>query len=272
MVTFTLNKTLSNSLHLKLKQNDWNLDKVLPIDFIPSPELWDVVPLDTLAEFRQLLSRDVYSEGDAQILYDYLLTRSAEFSDDFWQMLDLWLEDELKHYEALRRVYHTVCGVSYTEMNQVFAERTPVFEPIKLVLANEFTILVTICFDELGSIFSYRRDLRQFYGYFGQEIKSIGKHLVQDEGAHFNNAIQLLLSYHQDKLHLVAPFLRQVVELENSLGKYYQSFLLDHAQEQARFPKNFNDLVVEFILGRLGLANSPDGKELKQLWHHDSTR
>ncbi|MGL5077630.1 MAG: hypothetical protein ACRDBG_17635 [Waterburya sp.] len=251
---------------LKLRQNRWQLEQVLPKNSRISPQVWSQIPLEVSENFFHLLSRDVFSEADAQILYDYLLTRQNEMSGDFWAMLQLWLEDELKHYQALRRVYHCLFGVSYSSMDQVFKQRNPNFEAIKLVLADEFTILVTLMFDEIGSVYSYRRDLWEYYRHFGGKVAKIAHYLVQDEGKHFSNAAEILLSHHRDRLPEVREFLLKIVDLENRLGRYYQSFLLDHAQEQKRFPPNFNQLIVQVVLARLGLAKLPPPRELNQLW------
>ena len=75
-------------------------------------------------------------------------------SPSFLAMLKLWLEDELKHYEALRRTYHCLAGVDFAEMDYVFEKRSPNLEPIQILLQDEFTILVTLMFDEIGSVYS----------------------------------------------------------------------------------------------------------------------
>jgi hypothetical protein len=135
-----------------------------------------------------------------------------------------------------------------------------------MVLADEFTILITLMFDEIGSVYSYRRDLFEYYRHFGKNIAKIAHYLVQDEGTHFSNAAEILLRHHSHRLSEVNRFLQKVVDLENRLGTYYQSFLLDHAQEQQRFPHNFNQLIIQVILARLGLRKLPQQKELNQLW------
>jgi hypothetical protein len=121
-------------------------------------------------------------------------------------------------------------------------------------------------FNEIGSVYSYRRDLWEYYRHFGRKIAKIAHYLVQDEGTHFSNAAEILLSHHRDRLSEVNEFLLKIVDLENRLGRYYQSFLLDHAQEQQRFPTNFNQLIVQVVLARLGLAELPQPRELNQLW------
>ncbi|WP_309732482.1 hypothetical protein [Chamaesiphon sp. OTE_75_metabat_556] len=258
----------------KIKQNNWDLDAVLPIDYALTPQQLELVPPEIYTNFCNLLGRDVYSEGDSQSLYDYIITRSAEMSPEFLAMLDLWLEDELKHYEALRRTYHCIAGVKFAEMNRQFAQRVHEIEPIAMVLADEFTLLVTLMFDEIGSVYSYRRDLWEYYRHFGTAIQKIGHHLVKDEGMHFNNAAELLLTKHQHRLGEVPELLERIANLERNLHKYHQTFFLDHAQEQHRFPQHFNSAMMQLILERLGLSTPvknraqrrSQGLKLQELW------
>lgn len=250
----------------KFKQNAWQLDQVLPLNHQVNQQFFINAPLGVVQNFRVLLSRDVFSEGDSQFLYDYLMSRSPEMSSDFLAMLQLWLEDELKHYEALRRTYHCLAGVGFAEMDYIFKQRSPDMEPIQMLLQDEFTILVTLMFDEIGSVYSYRRDLAEYYRYFGKNIRQIGHHLVKDEGSHFSNAAEILLSNHVHRLPEVKGLLREIVALEKTLDKYHKSFFLDHAQEQHRFPPNFNQLITQVVLARLGLDSFPPHQELKQLW------
>jgi hypothetical protein len=255
----------------RVQQNSWDLDAVLPLSHAISSEISDRVPPEVYTNFCQLLSRDVYSEGDAQTLYDYVMTRQQEMSPEFLAMLDLWLSDELKHYAALRRTYHCIAGVSFAEMDRQFALRVPELKPIELVLADEFTLLVTLMFDEIGSVYSYRRDLWEYYQHFGTKIHKIGHHLVKDEGMHFNNAAELLLTHHHARLGEVRGLLDQISALEKRLHQYHHTFFLDHAQERYRFPPQFNAVIIRFILARLGLGIAPDRSELQLLWQRVPT-
>ncbi|MBD2112535.1 hypothetical protein [Leptolyngbya subtilissima] len=250
----------------KLGQNRWVLDQVLPLNSSIAEQYFTHAPNGVWQNFCSLLSRDVYSEGDSQSLYDYVMSRQAEMSADFLAMLGLWLADELKHYEALRRTYHCLSGVSFVDMDRCFSERVHDFDPLQITLQDEFTLLVTLMFDEIGSVYSYRRDLAEYYQHFGPNIQKIGHHLVKDEGMHFNNAAELLLAHHQHRLGDVRAFLEKISQLEGSLKTYYKTFFLDHAQEQYRFPKHFNQVIIRVILARLGLGQQPTSKELKELW------
>lgn len=258
----------------KINQNVWDLETVISKNHIIPQRYFDEAPPGITQNFQNLLSRDVFSEGDSQPLYDHVMARKAEMSDDFLMMMALWLEDELKHYEGLRRTYHSISGVSYETMTRLFSERIHEIEPIQMLLEDEFSILVALMFDEIGSVYSYRRDLQEYYRHFGAEIKRMGHHLVKDEGAHFNNAAELLLSCHAHRLNEVQPLLENISKLEKRLKKYHKTFFLDHAQEQYRFPVHFNQVIVRVILARLGLGDSPQErlrhrptqKELKELW------
>jgi hypothetical protein len=256
----------SSASKSRVKQNIWDLETVLPICYTIPPQYIELASSEILTNFGNLLSRDVYSEGDSQPLYNYIMARADEMSPEFLAMLDLWLEDELKHYEALRRTYHCISGVGFAEMNRQFATRVHEIEPIEMLLADEFTLLVSMMFDEIGSVYSYRRDLQEYYRHFGTAIQQIGHHLVKDEGMHFNNAAELLSTKHHHRLDEVPELLERIAVLEKSLQKYHKTFLLDHAQEQYRFPPHFNSVLIRLILARLGLGKQPSQMELQELW------
>jgi len=250
----------------KLRQNHWVLDDVLPSNHRLAERYLIEAPDGVVQNFCSLLSRDVYSEGDAQSLYDYVMARKDEMSEPFLAMLEIWLADELKHYEALRRTYHGLAGVDFADMDRRFAARKHEFEPLQLALEDEFTLLVTLMFDEIGSVYSYRRDLKEYYRHFGPSIERIGHHLVKDEGMHFNNAAEVLLKCHRHRFSEIKGFLEKISRLESNLKTYYKTFFLDHAQEQHRFPQQFNQVIIQVILAKLGLGQRPNAAELKELW------
>lgn len=149
-------------------------------------------------------------------------------------------------------------------MDQAFASREHKIEPIQPLLTDEFTILVALLFDEMGSTLSYRRDLSEYYQHYSPEIRRIGKYFVMDEGKHFNHAINLIQENHAHRVGEIPNLLQQLAELETRLNRYCKTFFLDHAQEQLRFPKNFNQVIIQMILARLGLAEFPPNAN--QLW------
>ena len=73
---------------LKLKQNNWNLDTVLPKNHRIPQYHFDNAPIGVIENFNCLLSRDVFSEGDSQLFYNYLMTRKKEFSPEFLDFLN----------------------------------------------------------------------------------------------------------------------------------------------------------------------------------------
>ena len=250
----------------KIGQNRWHLEDVIAKHHaVPQPYLENAPP-EVLRNFCHLLSRDVFSEGDSQRLYDHVMARKSEMSNAFLRMLTLWLQDELKHYEGLRRVYHAIAHVSYESMDRTFTERTHDIEPIRALLKDEFSILVSLMFDEIGSVYSYRRDLREYYRHFDAAVRKMGHHLIKDEGMHFSNAAELLLSHHAHRLSEIPALLAQISRLEKSLTTYHKTFFLDHAQEKHRFPPHFNQIIIQVILGRLGLGAKPNQKMVRSLW------
>ena len=250
----------------KIGQNIWDLDAVIPKFHKVSERYFIQAPTGVAENFRQLLSRDVFSEGDSQVFFDYVVSRKGEMSDDFLRMLARWLDDELKHYEGLRRVYYSLSDVSYEMMTRIASERVHEMTPIQMLLADEFTMLVALMFDEIGSVYSYRRDLREYYAYFGPEVHRMGHQLVKDEGMHFSNAAELLLKHHTHRFGEIQTLLEDISRLEKTLTKYHNTFFLDHAQEKHRFPPYFNQVIVRVILARLGLGNRPPQNELRSLW------
>ncbi len=251
------------------QQNHWDLDTVIAVDHAIDPEYFANAPEQVAENFERLLSRDVFSEADAQFLYDWLLERGV--SPAFRQMLDHWLEDELKHYQSLRRCYRALSGVTYAEMDQEAEARAKKrnIEPIADLLVDEFSILLMLAYDEIGSTYSYRRDLAEFYCHFGREIAKVGQHLVRDEGQHFSNAAELILTLYPERLKDVSATLAKFDVREKQLartGSYHGTFFLDHAQEQARFPTDFNAVTMQVIQARLGIAAMPSQEKVKRLW------
>jgi rubrerythrin len=245
--------------------NNWDVDGLIPIDYQIPTKVLDNVENNLKNDFCLLLSRDVYSEGDAKFLYNYLLSRQQDLSDDFLALLPRWLGDEQKHYQALRRVYRCLSELNFAAMDDNFQRRSPSLEQIDWVLQDEFTIVSTLVFDELGSMFSYRRDLREYYQPFGKVLSRVGQHLVQDEGSHFRHFLNILQQNHSHRLKELPDFFHSLIKLEKSLGCYYHTFLLDHAQEMHRFPSYFSEVIAQLILAELNLGDRPSNTVIKSL-------
>jgi hypothetical protein len=247
-----------------IQQRSWQLDQLLPLDYQLPASIWENLDRNLHHHFLLLLSRDVYSEGDSQALLNYLLGRKAEFTPEFWLMMDKWFTDEQKHYEALRRVYRLLSGISFSQMDETFSQRHHEIDPISAILTDELTILVALVFDEMGSTISYRRDLWEFYRHYGPVVHCLGKQLVMDEGIHFQNAVRVIQEKHGDRQAEIPNLLQSIAQLENNLGRYCKTFFLDHAQEQFRFPPQFNEVIIQIILAQFNLGNYP--KNANCLW------
>lgn len=236
---------IHNAKGISILGSDWTVDEFIPDEFkLPTVEA------TTQAGFIDLLSRDVFSEGDSLPLYEHLLNRSSEFSTEFMTMIEFWLKDELRHYCALRKIYHLVSDLSIAAIDNQNRDRIHEIEPISFLLENEFTILVGLMFDEIGSVCSYRRDITEFYQPYGKEFARVGHLVTQDEGRHFSNAVTLIKHRHANKIYQIEPLLQKIDRMESCLSYYPKTFFLDHAQERHRFPKNFNAQVIRKILSQ----------------------
>jgi hypothetical protein len=223
--------------------SQWCVEQFIPDDY----ERPDIAP-EVQAGFQDLLSRDVFSEGDSLPLYNHLLERQHEFSSAFMTMMDYWLVDEMRHYQALRQVYHLISDLPCDRIDECNRARTHELEPIAFLLENEFTLLVGLMFDEMGSVWSYRRDISEFYQHYGRGFAQVGHWVTQDEGRHFANAATLIKHRHADKIPQIEPLLQRISLMESQLPYYPQTFFLDHAQERHRFPQDFNAQVIRRIL------------------------
>lgn len=226
-----------------LLSSKWTVEEFIPDDF----QMPEISP-EIQAKFIDLLGRDVFSEGDSLPLYEHLIGRSSEFSFEFMSALELWLADELRHYRALRRVYQIISGQSEDAIDRQNQSRVHELEPIAFLLENEFTLLVGLMFDEMGSVWSYRRDISEFYRHYGKGFARVGHLVTQDEGRHFKNAATLIQYCHANKIDQIAPLLQKISQMEAVLSYYPKTFFLDHSQERHRFPKDFNERVIQRIL------------------------
>lgn len=93
--------------------------------------------------------------------------------------------------------------------------------------------------------------------------------MVKDEGQHFSNAAELILALYPGRLRDVPTTLARFDAREKLLartGSYHGTFFLDHAQEQARFPSDFNEVTTQVIQARLGIAAKPSSERVRRLW------
>ena len=73
----TLPPKVSGGPNARVGQNCWVLDDILTSDHSIPERYFVEAPHGVVENFRSLLSRDVYSEGDAQVLYNYVMSRKG---------------------------------------------------------------------------------------------------------------------------------------------------------------------------------------------------
>ncbi|MGL5032487.1 MAG: hypothetical protein ACRC6M_01635 [Microcystaceae cyanobacterium] len=101
---------------LKFKQSIWQLGEILPYDYQLPSQLLEKIDPDLHNNFCLLLSRDVYSEGDSEPLFNYLrsyaLTKKVEYVKRGNSPLLInvkWQDNYLNHRQQSVTVICTRC-------------------------------------------------------------------------------------------------------------------------------------------------------------------
>ncbi|MBF8743564.1 hypothetical protein [Pseudomonas guariconensis] len=211
---------------INLKYYDWSSVELLK----------DLTP-DTITGCRKRINirqrnfwHDMSSEFDSRHFLTYLLRREDLFlSDEFLEFFCLWHLDEQNHYRGLRKINSVLYAQSEEHIDQKIKSRKPDFELISPFLRDEFTILLSIAFDEITSTRAYKQDF-ELYDSLGPHCLSTWiRHAARDEAAHYGNAIKLLKLHHTSRFEEASDFLSDIIDFESSHAFTYQNtFIFDH--------------------------------------------
>lgn len=180
-------------------------------------------------ERRSYFEHDMGSEYDSIHLSSYLLSQDIEFSSGFQSLHDAWLRDEQNHYVGLREIYHRLYDVSVDNVDQMIKTRIPVFDPIAHLIADEFSLLVAMAFDEITSARAYAYDRDTFENLGGAQFLQWVKFAGRDEAVHARNAMELLKHAHAHRLDEVAERVDAICNYELAGEVVYSgTFLFDH--------------------------------------------
>lgn len=173
---------------------------------------------------------DMSSEFDSKHFLLYLLKRrDLKLSDEFLEFVCLWHLDEQNHYRGLRKINSVLYGKSEEIIERQIKAREPNFKSISAFLADEFTILLSIAFDEITSTRAYKQDF-DFFDSLGPSCLSTWiRNAARDEAAHYGNAIKLLKLHHQPRLKEAPDILDSILAYETSQTfTYNNTFIFDH--------------------------------------------
>lgn len=173
---------------------------------------------------------DMSSEFDSKHFLIYLMNRSdLDLSDELLEFVCLWHLDEQNHYRGLRKINSVLYGFREEDIDKEIKSRQPEFELISSFMVDEFTILVSIAFDEVTSTRAYKQDFKLFDS-LGPDCLSVWiRNAAKDEAAHYGNAMKLLKKNHSSRFEELPELLDKIVSFETSDGfGYNNTFIFDH--------------------------------------------
>lgn len=170
------------------------------------------------------------SEFDSKHFLTYLLKRpDLQLSDEFLEFVCLWHLDEQNHYRGLRKINSVLYAQSEASIDEKIRSRKPDFDSIAPFLCDEFTILLSIAFDEITSTRAYKQDFYLFDSLGPLCLSTWIRNAARDEAAHYGNAMKLLKLNHSSRFEEAPRLLDNIVSFESSQGYAYKNtFIFDH--------------------------------------------
>lgn len=185
---------------------------------------------EKIKERQRHFWHDMSSEFDSKHFLNHLMKRrDLSLSDEFVEFVCLWHLDEQNHYRGLRKINSVLYNQSEESIERKIKAREPNFDSISQFLRDEFTILLSIAFDEITSTRAYKQDFYLFDSLGPPCLSRWIRNAARDEAAHYGNAIKILKLNHTSRLEEAESILDDIVKFEGSDTFTYQNtFILDH--------------------------------------------
>lgn len=240
----------SKKTNMPLKSYEWS-----SIDLLKDLSRKDIICTEEFKNYREsFFWHDMGSEYDSiNFLYYLMRNESLNLSNDFLEFVSIWYLDEQNHYRGMRKIVSTIYNVDEDEVDNIVKSKSSDFNEISSFLCDEFTILLSIAFDEITSTRAYKQDFK-IYDKFGSESMSKWVRLAaRDEAAHYANAMMLLNKHHSHRFGEAPGILNKIVKMEISDGfEYNNTFIFDH--DTVEFTDDLiassRDSMLKALLGR----------------------
>jgi hypothetical protein len=196
------------------------------------------------------LWKDLYTEYDARHLEQEICSRGLIVSPEGEAFMSAWSGDERRHTRGFVRIMELVVEAEGDDIWARLADRQHDFAKIDPFLADEFSVLVMIAFDEMVTCHAYAQDLGFYSGLGDSAFREWLRELMADEAAHCHNAVRVIRSLYGDRTEQVAPMLTGLVEgVEDPTG-YCGTFVFDHFGEHytPSMLKDCHDAVLKAIV------------------------
>ncbi|MEN1597393.1 hypothetical protein AAIG97_20720, partial [Pseudomonas aeruginosa] len=126
-----------------------------------------------LEERRPFFWHDMSSEFDSINFLRYLFgRRDIQFSNEFIEFVCLWHLDEQNHYRGLRKINSVLYSMPEDMIDREIRSNSPDFSHIEDFMKDEFTILLSIAFDEVTSTRAYKQDVSFFDSFENESLST----------------------------------------------------------------------------------------------------
>lgn len=209
---------------------------------------------DKIEERRPYFWHDMSSEFDSINFLRYLFgRRDLSFTNDFIEFVCLWHLDEQNHYRGLRKINSVLYSLPEDMIDHEIQSNTPNFSNIEQFMKDEFTILLSIAFDEVTSTRAYKQDMPFFDSLGHEPLSTWIRYAARDEAAHYGNAMKILRLKHSHRFHEAEEILDKIVAFEISESFDYQrTFIFDHDTDDFSHAllKDSRDTILEVLRGK----------------------
>lgn len=209
-----------------LKSYDWS-----SVELLRDVQRSDIkTPQHIIDARRENFWHDMSSEFDSINFIKYLFSKNdIAFTDEFVEFVCLWHLDEQNHYRGLRKINSILYGMSEPDIDREISRSEPNFDSISEFMRDEFTILLSIAFDEVTSTRAYNQDRPLFDSMGPSCLSDWIKYAARDEAAHYGNSIKLIKLRHSHRLGEAKEILDNIFTFETGEHfTYNRTFIFDH--------------------------------------------
>lgn len=177
------------------------------------------------------------AEYDARHLSAFLRSSQISFTPEFWVFEEAWRNDEHNHYLGLRWLYSGLYSMSVEAVDQRLAAQKPDFSQVEHLIADEFTLCVTLAYDEFASARGYAQDFELYEQFGPPPVAQWIRYAARDEMLHHLNAIDLIELHYAERVAEMPRIIDRLIHHDTTEGYEYRStFLFDHEPDPGHNP------------------------------------
>lgn len=205
-----------------VKRNPWRAQ-----DILRDPASLKM-PEGDPSKISAVLYHDMVSEYDARLFSPFVYSLNLPLSPEFRSVDEVWSRDEENHFNGFRIVNQAVFGITDKDLEEKVYTRTANFDPLRHLLADEFSILVVSAYDELCTVRGYAADIPIYDG-IGPQMGQFIRRVIGDEGWHYSKFLAMLKRYHSHRFGEAEGLFQRIRDSEGI--PYQNTFVMDHVED-----------------------------------------